>query len=172
MASTRVTEQKLVRVIDPSDWENPVFLAWVNKLGGWSFWLFKGLIEEKDKVLRETRTQSRETFINYEPWKYDIQYIEAWNHVLEREVAQGMTIAADNVDEDSRLRIRGIVHSPMVVYLKNPDTWDTLVSSVPVGPYWERVFIDGSLYDFGDGGQGSYDITLQITTQRLATLRR
>lgn len=172
MASNRVTEQKLVRVIDPTDWENPVFLQWVNKLGGWSSWLFKGYLDEKDKVTKETRTTNQESFVSYQPYRFNLEYIEAFAHVLSRQVSQGMTISADNLDADSRVRIRGIVHSPMVVMLLNPTTWDTLENGAPVSPQWERVFLDGSLYDFGDEGQGGYDITMSITTQPIQTLSR
>lgn len=172
MAVTRVTEQKVVRVVDPSNWAHPVYLAWVNKLGGWSFYLFKGTYEEKDKVLDEQRTENSESFVAYQYSRFDVEYIEAWGHVLSRIVQQGLTCSAEDVDEDTRLRIRGLVHSPMIVMLKNPSTWDTVVSGAPVGAKWERVYMDGSLYDFGDPGHGSYDITFQISTQTLKTLGR
>tara|TARA_R110000803_G_scaffold52326_1_gene107701 strand:- start:9682 stop:10200 length:519 start_codon:yes stop_codon:yes gene_type:complete len=172
MAETRVTEKKLVRLVDPSNWENPVGISWVNKLGGWSHWVFKGTFEEKDQVLSEQTTESVEAFVDYEPYKHDVQYIEAWGHILERIVRQGMTVSAEDVDEDSRLRLRGLVHSNMIVFLLNPQAWDTLVSGAPVGPNWERISLDGSLYDFGDPGLGSYDITFAIKRQTLRTLNR
>jgi len=173
MAVTQVTEKKVIRVIDPSNWENPVFLAWVNKKGGWEFQLFNGAYEEKDKVNSESITQNREGFVDFEPYRFDVEYIQAWSHVLNREIQQGMTVSAEDITEDDRNRIRGIVHSPMVVYLKNPATWDTVDGSgTPIGCVWERVFIDGSLYDFGNPGQGSYDISLAIKTQPLITLDR
>lgn len=172
MAVTQVTEKKLVRVIDPANWETPVYLAWVNKLGGWSFWLFNGTYEEKDAVIRQTTTENSESFIDYRPWRFDTEYMEAWTHVLERVIQQGLIASAENVTADDRIRIRGIVHSPMVVLLLNPDTWDTIDNGYPVGCRWERVFIDGSLYDFGDPGHGSYDISFRIKKQPLRTLDR
>lgn len=37
----RVTEKKRV-LIDQDCKPNPVYLAWLNKLGGWDYWLFSG----------------------------------------------------------------------------------------------------------------------------------
>jgi len=170
MASTRVTEEKKIRVVDPSDCQNPVFLKWFTKLGA-SMWLFDGRFDDVDDIISERRTTSSQAFVDFVGFKNDVEFIEAWQQVLERQVQQGLTVSAENIPKDSRERIRGMVHSPFVVLLKNPLTWDTLnAGGFPVGPVWERVFINGSNYEFGNDGQETFNIIFQISLQPLKTL--
>jgi len=109
-----ITEVKTVKV-ERSCGDSPVFLSWLNTLGGREHWLF-------DKVnIKQLDTSEGGTF-------------KVTNELLENSRGDTfeMTVNGNNVlivnslvDTEDIEGLKSILYSPSVEMLSNPDTWST-----------------------------------------------
>lgn len=183
MAVTRVTEKKLVRIVDVADYQSPIALEWLGPHGDFNQWVFAGELSQKVGVYDEVITKSLVSNSSFRP--YDLEYIEAFEKALSKKSRESIDVVAPDVQDyywtnpdtsereliSERETLKTLVKSPYIKMLINPITWDTIDGNgFPVGPKWMRVFIDGSSFSFGDKGGGHYSLSFTIIKQPDLTL--
>lgn len=117
-----VTEKKVVK-IDRNCKTNPVFLTWINSLGGREFWLFH-------KVQTKGITVSENG--DFEKTIQDLETARGQISVFSKTAVPQMIIGANVLIEDLE-GIKSVLHSVKVEMLINPLTWQT------DGPKWRHV---------------------------------
>lgn len=113
--SNRCTEIKTVK-INADCVNNPVFIRWINSVGGWEpGWVF-------------SRTQTIAVQVDelgtFQPYNADIEVAESVIEVLAKDATPQMIVGAF-VDIEDIERIKGMLYSPSVKMLMNNDTWMT-----------------------------------------------
>lgn len=109
-----VTEKKIVK-IDRSCKTNPVFITWLNQLGGREFWLF-----------HKVQTKALETSEagDFEPYISDLE--EARGNLFDLSVDSiPRLIVGASVDVEDIEGIKTMLNSVSVELLMNPDSWET-----------------------------------------------
>jgi hypothetical protein len=126
----QLTEKKKIK-IDHECKDFPIYLTWLNRLGGYSYWLFFKEHQEK------TKTASQNKYIVSIP---DLETAIRTNDITGKTATHtiviGGRIKAEDIDG-----ITGLYESPKVQRLMNPDTWET---DGPVNtplPIWQRVIV-------------------------------
>lgn len=143
----RVTEKKRIK-IDRECKENPVFISWVNTLGGREHWLFH------KKQSKGFITQDGET---YEVNQNDLENSRGQTYDFTKE-GQDQMIVGTMADIEDIEGIKTMLNSVNVEILTNPDTWTI------EGPKWKNVRpVPGSfkLYDT-DELRNELEITLRF----------
>lgn len=159
----RISERKKIK-IRTLDCDNPIFLWWKKKLGGYAYFGFHGALDESIKVGKEITTSVQRAQQNWKP--YDIEYMQAFERVLSKNSQDRITCSADELDESDRATLMSMVDSPRILLLTNPMTWDTLeASGVPVGVKPMEVKIDGGNFNFGDADQALWSLSFVIVKQ-------
>jgi hypothetical protein len=124
-----ITEVKNIK-IDHECKDFPIYLTWLNGLGGYDSWLFfkEHTVSTKTKV-------SNKYNINVQ----DLENAIATNDITGKDVAPQMKIGGriEAADMDG---MQSLYESPKVMMLSNPETWET------DGAKWKRVIVKtGSL---------------------------
>jgi hypothetical protein len=122
--ASRVTEEKVI-TIDSECYEDPIYLCWLNSLGGYSYYLFHRYNEEKTKTTPLTGYER-----NIEDLETSIGNIDLIGKNTAPEIEFGASIHISEMDG-----IRGLFESPKVMWLKNNETW------MADNPKWQRVII-------------------------------
>ena len=128
-AATILTEEKIID-IDNSCVDSPVYLKWLNTSGGYSQWLFG----KKQTKLIQTAIDG-EYIANTE----DLENSIGGEEFMGTNVQPAMIVGAD-VPVIKMDGIKGLLMSPKVLMLMNPDTWET------EGVIWQRVRIQRGSY--------------------------
>lgn len=128
-AATILTEVKIID-IDNSCVDSPVYLKWLNVKGGYSQWLFG----KRQTKLIQTAIDG-EYVSNIE----DLENSIGGEEFLGTDVQPAMIVGAD-VPVIKMDGIKGLLMSPKVLMLMNPDTWET------EGVIWQRVRIQRGSY--------------------------
>lgn len=124
-----ITEEKEVK-IDHECKDFPIYLTWLNTLGGYDSWLF--FKEHTSKV--KTKSVNPYT-INVE----DLETAIGSNEVSGKLVTPQIDIGGRMKAEDMK-GMESLYTSPKVLMLNNPETWET------EGAKWKRVIVKtGSL---------------------------
>jgi len=141
----RLTEKKRIK-IDTECKDFPVYLCWINSLGGYDYWLFFKSHEES------TKTKSQTPYlINID----DLETATATNDIIGKQAVHTFKIGARMKQEDMD-GITGLYESPKAMLLMNPETWQD------DGPVWQRVIVKtGSLLVLKTG-TAFLDVKLQI----------
>ena len=139
----QLTEKKKIKV-DHECKDNPIYLTWLNKLGGYSYWLFF-----KNHSIN-TKTSGEN------PYSISIQDLEnanSTNGITGKAILHSMAIGA-RVRAADMDGITGLYESPKVMRLMNPETWETDgVGGIP-NPIWQRVGVKtGSLLILRTGSE-------------------
>lgn len=109
----RVTEKKRVK-IDHACKENPVFVSWINSLGGREHWLFHNV---------QTEGLNTENLGTFEPFIEDLE--NARGHVFDIAIfAQPQLICYGLIDKEDLDGLKTILYSPNIEILTNPETWE------------------------------------------------
>lgn len=113
----RITEKKTIK-IDRECKENPVFISWINTLGGREHWLFhkvqtKGIVTQNDG--------------SYEPYISDLSTARGQIVDISRN-AMPLLIVNATVDIEDIDGIKTMLYSPCVEWLvsENPIKWKTV----------------------------------------------
>lgn len=119
----RVTEKKRIK-INHGCVSQPVYLNWLNLAGGRDYWLFQK---------RQTYGLTSSVNGSFQPYTVDIE--NAVGSILEtgRGANPKLTVGASSVLLEDLQGIQGILYSPNVLRLVNPDTWES------EGPVWQIV---------------------------------
>lgn len=142
----KITETKRIRYDDLCK-DNPIYLSWINTLGGRCYWLF-----------------SRNQFISFgtgeetifENAVIDLENSEAFQEVLSLQAGKGMILGCNNIDRNDIEYIKSILYSPKVQILDNPDTWTT------EGCKWTTVIVVRGNFPLIETKEERADISLTI----------
>lgn len=109
----RITEKKRIK-INRECVKNPVFVTWLNTLGGREQWLFHTVQTEG------LTTEKEETF---EPYQVDLE--ESRGQIFDLSVfAQPQLILYTVIDHEDLEGLKSIIYSLRVEILMNADTWE------------------------------------------------
>lgn len=124
-----VTERKRM-FIDNECKDFPIYLTWINSVGGYDYWLFFKTNKEK------LTTKLENPYLkNVDDLETDLGNIEITGKTNSPQIDFGARVRAESMDG-----MASLFASPKVLWLTNPDTWQT------DGPKWRRVIIkNGSL---------------------------
>ena len=131
----RITEKKKIK-IDHECKDFPIYLTWLNSLGGYSYWLFFKEHTEK------TKTASENKYIkSIDDLENAIATDDITGKSADHTILIGGRMKAEDMDG-----ITGLYESPKVLRLMNPETWETDGVGGTPAPKWQRVIIKpGSL---------------------------
>lgn len=113
--------------VDQACYDNPLYLAWLNELAGWSYWLFQ------KNQLNTYQTGSEKLYaVDFE----DLENSESQEEVLTLESVRKITMGADGLTLNDVKLIGTMLDSVKVQMLTNPTTWQA------DGPDWLTVFVE------------------------------
>jgi len=125
----QVTESLRMKV-DHECKDFPIYLTWLNSVGGYDYWLFFKTNKQKIKTKLENPYTK-----NIDNLATSIGNIEITGKKVEPTIDFGARVMSEDMDG-----IAGLYGSPKVLYLTNPETWQV------DGAKWRRVIINpGSL---------------------------
>lgn len=111
--SDRITEKKRIK-IDSACRKNPVFVAWINTLGGREYWLFDTI---------QTEGLTTEKGGTFEPYQIDLE--NSRGQIFDVSVfAQPHLTVYGIIDNEDIQGIKSLLYSPRVEILMNPETWE------------------------------------------------
>ena len=120
----RLTEKKRIK-IDNECKDYPIYLTWLNSLGGYSYWLF---------FKNHTETTNTKFNSSYDINISDLETAVATNDAIGKDAVPSIEVGARVKAEDMD-GITGLFESPKVMMLANPETWAV------DGPVWKRVIL-------------------------------
>jgi len=148
--AVRVTETKTVKVSRCDD-EEGVYIKWLNLLGGWDYQLFDFRVEHAIDV-------SSRTYIDRLIMDYSTQ--NATQDVLSMAAQNRVTVGKNTVDKAGMKALSGLLTSPKVYLLTNPNPYQ-----------WQTVVVDTkgvTLYDTHNGF-GNFETVLKLPKLNLQT---
>lgn len=147
-----ITELKNIK-ISRECVDNPIFLNWINKQGGHSYWLFNRM---NSNFTKTTNGNFYEKFVS------DLENTQINFGMVDKKVQHTIKVGA-NVDVTDMDGIRGLFESPKILMLTNPTTWTV------DGAKWQSVAIDdGTLLYFKTKTQ-RFDIEFDIILPMIYT---
>lgn len=143
---TNLTEEVQVRVTDCTP-KNQVYLAWLDKTGGWNYFLFS------IKQIKGRKTAISGVFSKFFT---DMETQETTATIIDKTVDPHITCGAEQLDAYDDNLMRSLIDSPYVLLLMNNDDWDT------DGPQWQEVRVEPSDYKYEDTKKVYQNIELKI----------
>jgi hypothetical protein len=142
-----LTEIKRIRFND-SCVSNPVFLSWINSFGGFNYWLF-----QRNQI---KNVETGEEVI-FEPAQMDLETSDSFEEVLSLSSREVWVLGVQNIDKNDVELIKGMLQSPRVQWLMNPDTWQA------EGAKWVTVKVQRGSFKLYETLTGVGDIIINIT---------
>ena len=138
-----------LHTLDPNC-PDPVYLCWLNDLGGWNFWLFT-----------KNNTLNSKTAGEILQDVYNEDYNEAESFIEKLFVNQQDTLnlIQDQLTREEALLLQGLVGSFYVSILTNPFRWEDQ------GAIWERVLVNPKSFEVGDRKSNFFEISFSINRQ-------
>ena len=149
----KFTETKRIRY-DGQCKTNPVYLRWLNSLGGWNYWLFS-----RNQIIEFTTGQE----VIFENPITNLETSESFVEVLSVIVGKGMVLGANALDRNDIEFIKSIIYSPKVQWLFNPETWQTET------PKWITVIPGRGSFPLIETKEERADISLTIKFPEIHT---
>lgn len=147
-----LTELKRIR-LENDCLQQPVYLCWKNKNGGWDYWMFQW------NQKRKRTTGDLQTF---EAYITDFAAATSRIKVSSKTAVPSMVLGASLVAKDDMYYneqfpgLTGLLDSPEVLMLSNPATWDY------DGPVWITVTPKTGVFNIIETRLTSSDIELEI----------
>jgi hypothetical protein len=142
---TRVTEKKKVKIVHGCH-DNPVYLNWLGLSGGREYYLF----EHRQQYNLTTSVKG-----TFEPYQNNIETAQGVTFDTGRGATPRLIIGAV-VDLVTAEGIQGVLYSPNVLRLMNPDTW------ILDGPIWQIVRPVPGSFKMWDTDQTRVEIEFSI----------
>ena len=141
--------------------DNAVYLCWINKWGGWDYWLF-------------TKTYSEEVDISNEDYGYyieDYETGEGFSDVTNIKSVEQYTIGADNLTDQQIAGLKELLSSPRVMMLMNlKDYYNYQDFSPSELPEWTIVKVaGGSVNTKQSSFDGRHSLEFSIRLQDVTT---
>jgi hypothetical protein len=99
-----VTETKRIKV-DHNCYNNPVYLVWKNKLGGWDQWLFH---------TTQTETIKTEGLGKFSATIYDLENSESTSKSLGKQSEESLIVGASGLNRNQFTAIKDLLDSPVI----------------------------------------------------------
>lgn len=144
----QLTEEKKIHIRDCA--LNSIYLKWINTLGGWSYWMFE-FDQQKSLAVSEAKT--------FQQTIYDLATADSALQYLSKRAFPKMTIGADGVSAENIAGLKGILYSPKVMWLTNPDTWDDVYDP---GAKWQTAMVDPGSFNLETTRAGYANIELVV----------
>lgn len=106
----RITEKKRI-TIDTCVPDNPFYICWLNKLGGWDFWLFG---------VNQVYGQNVGDVVSYIPNYTDISSADATTKTLRKSSTPSVVLFESFATTDEIKALEAIQESPSVYWYKDP----------------------------------------------------
>jgi hypothetical protein len=142
-----ITEKKLVK-IHRCQRRNPVFVSWLDRLGGRNYWLFH---TSQVDTLATTEGQT------FEPYTEDLENSRGQINDLSIFVQPSITCSA-LIDPEDKEGIKTLYYSLNVEVLTNPDTWET------DGPKWKTYRPQKGSFAMGETGVNQWLVQITFET--------
>jgi hypothetical protein len=142
-----ITEKKLVK-IHRCQRRNPVFVSWLDRLGGRNYWLFH---TSQVDTLSTTEGQT------FEPYTEDLENSRGQINDLSIFVQPSITCSA-LIDPEDKEGIKTLYYSLNVEVLTNPDTWET------DGPKWKTYRPQKGSFAMGETGVNQWLVQITFET--------
>lgn len=152
---TIVTEVKTIKYFDTCEVKNPVYLDWLGTTGGRNYWLFD---ESQAEVLDVEETGE------FQQRTENLETDTGLGNYTGKKAFPSLVCYAYLSLEDLR-GIEGLLKSPDVLMLTNPDTWttDNLETSPPSEkPIWKRVKLLPETFKILDTTQNHAEIEFTL----------
>lgn len=131
-------------ILDSTCYDEPIYLCWLNELGGWNYYLFH------KTQLHALATGDEKTYkTNIE----DLANAESSNEVLSLSSYEKITAGAENLTLNDIKLIATMLDSLKVQLLMNPLTW--VADGAPV---WQTVIPDRGTFSTYATGQERHNI--------------
>lgn len=135
-----ITETKLIK-INAECRKVPIYLCWLNTLGGWDYWLFDA--SQKSEI-------SAGNIKTFEKFVDDFENAQGFVETLSKEAQVKITLGDNGLSIDDFHGIKGILYSPKVLML-----------TVQYPIKWHTVILDSKSFSY-ETDQSSTDIEFSI----------
>lgn len=152
---TYLTEELQIKVSDACP-DFPIYLKWINSLGGWSYYLFA--FDQSRSLV----TGSPEMFAQYVT---DYETAQSKLEFVKKTSVERLTLGADSVSLDVLSGLKEILDSPRVEMLMNPDTWETDGDDEEPAPLWQTVLVNVGTFALEKTRSGKANIEFSIQLQ-------
>jgi len=132
--------------------DNPLYLRWINLLGGREYWLFS---HHQEFPLEIDNINLIERDIT------NIETAEAIQDIISKEGLESIIIGEDNLQVLNVEGMKGLLLSPLVQMLTNPASWES------EGPKWKTVIVKKNTWNLYRNDRGTYSLELEIGLPRL-----
>lgn len=148
------TVNEMEILFEHSDCETAhIYLCWLNKSGGFSYWLFY-----RSQEISHNTENTEEVAYPYG----DTLTTETLEDILSIDAYDSVTIGANNIMEDQIEGIKSLLHSTRVQVLMNKDGYDD-----GDDPIWKTVKVRTGTFKLGNKKDGSYSVELTIDFPKL-----
>lgn len=125
---------------DSTCYDAPVYLCWLNNLGGWDYWLFHTYYTDNLDI---NQTSIMRKYIS------DYENENTQKDIVSRNPDPFLRVGADNLTNQQIEGLKGLLSSPKVMMLTNKDEWFNSVGSSPyVAPKWITVIVRDGSFEF------------------------
>jgi hypothetical protein len=140
----------------------PIYLKWINTLGGWSYWLF-AFDQQKSINIGDA--------VTYENNITELSTADAKLEYLSKRAFPKIVCGANNVSTANLAGLKGLLYSPKVMMLTNPDTWETDGAGATPLPKFQTVLVQPGSFNLETTRRGVADveITLQVVEINVQT---
>lgn len=140
-----VSEHKIIKLKN-SCINDPIYLSWLNRFGGTSYWLFG--------KLNNYITKTKEVGY-FERYVSDLETTQGNDGIISKTNEKTITVGAF-VEESDMDGLRSLFESPKVKMLTNPTTWTT------EGAKWHDVRIDTGSFIYKRTNKQNFEIEMDI----------
>ncbi|MES2397938.1 MAG: hypothetical protein V4549_18140 [Bacteroidota bacterium] len=159
----RLTEQKKVKINSSCENANPVYLNWLGTNGGRNFWLFDTMQEDVLEVVSEGE---------FTPQTIDLA-TDLGNGEYTGKGATPELVCHAYLELADIRGLKGLLMSPDVLMLTNPETWATDNPTSPPSPLpkWKRVKVLPQTYKVlsTNSTHAEIELTLLLPTINIQT---
>lgn len=120
-----ITEKKTIK-IDHECKDFPIYLTWLNGVGGYDNWLF---FKEHSSTTKTKITSSYTSNIS------NLETAIGTNDITGKDIAPQMKIGG-RIEAEDMDGMQSLFESPKVMMLMNPETWES------DGAIWQRVIVN------------------------------
>ena len=145
----RLTEKIDIEVETFDGCQNPVYLRWLNNMGGYNFWLFNNNNTKQHKIGNE---------LNQGVFRDSFSTSESLVEKIRQTAGTSIFIMEDKLTYEHAMLITTMFESVHVDQLFNPFNWEN-------GQFWQRVIIDSGNVEIGDRKANLFSLEFNINYQ-------
>lgn len=145
---TNITQEVQIRLerIIPC---NPVYLCWLDKTGGWNYFMFSK---------RQLKGRKTSAGVRFKKSYLDMELQNSTSRLLSKESAPYFQCGSDRLDAYDMLLMKSLMESNYVTMLMNPLT----VNPGTVAPVWQEVEVEAADYKGEDTSKVYQNFELKV----------